>query len=81
MIEITGQTGETQFQLVKLISKTKPHKASLKEDYSKIQNYAKESKKNEYINKWLEEKIRNNYIHIDDKYLKLCPDLEKWINK
>jgi peptidyl-prolyl cis-trans isomerase SurA len=81
VIEITGQTGETQFQLVKLISKTKPHKASLKEDYSKIQNYAKESKKNEYINKWLEEKIRNNYIHIDDKYLKLCPDLEKWINK
>jgi len=79
VLEITGQTGETQFQLVKLISKTRPHRASLQEDYSKIQNYAKESKKNEYINTWLESKIKNTFIYLDPDFALQCPNLEKWV--
>ena len=81
VIETSSQSGETQFQIIKLISKTKPHKASLKEDYSKIQTYAKESKKNEYINKWLEEKIRNTYVFIDDSFVNACPDLGFWVKQ
>jgi peptidyl-prolyl cis-trans isomerase SurA len=80
VLEITGPTGETQFQLVKLISKTRPHKASLKEDYSKIQSFAKESKKNEYINNWLDSKIKNTYIYLDDGYTSGCPNLSIWEN-
>ena len=78
VLEITGPTGETQFQLVKLISKTRPHRANLKEDYSKIQYFAKESKKNEYINNWLETKIRDTYIYVDPNFLKKCPNLNRW---
>ena len=81
VIETTGPTGETQFQLVQLISKTRPHRASLQEDYSRIQEYAKESKKNEYINRWLEEKILSNYIFIDAGMLEQCPSLTKWAKK
>lgn len=81
VLEIAGPTGETQFQLIKLISKTRPHRASLKEDYSKIQNFAKESKKNEYINKWLTRKIKNNYIYIDPLFIDKCPNFDKWITK
>ena len=79
VIETTSPGGEIQFQLVKLISKTRPHRASLKEDYSRIQEFARESKKNEYINKWLEEKIRGNYIFIDSRFLGNCPSLDRWI--
>lgn len=81
VLEITGPTGETMFQLIKLISKTRPHKASLKEDYSKIQNYAKESKKNEFINKWLTSKIKETYFFIDPSYQAMCPNFEKWTNE
>jgi peptidyl-prolyl cis-trans isomerase SurA len=78
VLEITGPNGETLFQLVKLISRTRPHRANLQEDYSKIQNYARESKKNEYINEWLTNKIRENYIYIDPSFSKKCPNFDKW---
>jgi len=71
-------TGETHYRLIKLVSKTRPHKASLQEDYSKIQNYAKESKKNEYFNNWLEEKFQNTFIQIEAGYID-CPDLDAMI--
>jgi len=80
-LELKSQAGETQYQLIKLLTKTKPHRADLKEDYSRIQEFAKESKKSEYINKWLQDKIKSNYIFIDDYYLSACPNLESWITK
>jgi hypothetical protein len=51
--------------LVQLNTITKPHKANLKEDYDKIANFAKESKKNEYFLKWLKQKRSETYIYID----------------
>jgi len=72
-------TGETYYRLIKLISKTKPHLASLEQDYTKIQRFAKESKKNEYFAQWLDEKIKSTFIQIDGKYLD-CPDLTDLMN-
>ncbi len=69
-------TGETYYRIIKLESKTKPHRASLEQDYSKILNFAKESKKNEYFTKWLEDKLQKTYVELDRKYL-VCPDIEK----
>lgn len=80
-LEVKGQSGEIQFQLIKLLTRTKPHRASLQEDYSRIQEFAKESKKSEYINNWRQEKIKSNYIFIDEQYLSACPNLESWITK
>lgn len=68
-------TGETYYRIVKLISKTKPHRASLDQDYNKILNFAKESKKNQYFAEWLEEKLDETYINIDSRYLS-CPELD-----
>ncbi len=76
-METTDQRGETLYQIIKLNTKTQPHKANLKEDYSKIQTYAKNGKKNEYINKWVEEKIKSTYFKIDENY-KNCSNIERW---
>ncbi len=78
-LEYPFPTGETYYRIIKLISKSKPHKASLEEDYAKIQLYAKESKKNEYFSNWLEEKFQNTFIKIESGYL-ACPDLDELIN-
>jgi len=80
-LEIKSQSGETQYQLIKLLTRTKPHRANLQEDYSRIQEFAKESKKSEYINDWLQDKIKSNYIFIDDHYLTACPSLKSWVTK
>lgn len=71
-------TGETYYRIVMLNALTKPHKASLDQDYSKIMNFAKESKKNVYFAEWLEEKLLKTYINIDGDYLS-CPELNKLI--
>ncbi|MGB4960098.1 MAG: peptidylprolyl isomerase [Saprospiraceae bacterium] len=67
-LEITNPDGSKGFRLIRLDSKTKPHRASLKEDFDKISSFAKESKKNEYFLKWLEKKRANTFIYIDPMF-------------
>ena len=74
------ERGEKVFKIIQLQSKSKPHKASLQTDYSKIQSFAKESKKNEYFNSWVEEKINNTLITVIDEF-KVCPNLVKYYDK
>ena len=71
------QRGDKIYKIIQLQSKTKPHKASLETDYSKIQNFAKESKKNEYFNNWIEQKIDDTLITIVDDF-RSCPNLMRY---
>lgn len=64
-ILITMPGGDKAYRLVQLNTITKPHRANLKEDYDKIANFAKESKKHEYFLKWLKQKRSETYINID----------------
>jgi len=77
VMETIDERGETKYQIIKVVTKTEPHRANLKEDYSRIQNFAKVSKKNEYINNWVESKIKATYIRVDEEYKK-CPNIKKW---
>lgn len=79
-LEFAGQRGEVMFRLIKLVSRTRPHKASLDQDYSRIQNFAKQSKKSEYFNDWMLEKLRNTYISMDAQY-ESCPNLIEFLNQ
>ena len=74
-ILITMPSGEKAYRLVQLNSISKPHRANLKEDYDKVANFAKESKKHEYFLKWLKQKRSETYIHISPIF-KDC-DLEE----
>ncbi len=81
-IAFTNTTGETYFRLVRLQSRTDPHKASLKTDYSKIQSAALEQKKTLVISNWVASKISSTYIEIDKNWLTQCPTLqERWLVK
>ena len=72
-------TGETYYRLISLDYKERPHKASLEEDYNKILQFAKESKKSSYFATWLEDKLAKTFIEIDKTYLN-CPNLDKMIS-
>ena len=76
IIEIE-ERGEKVFKIIKLMSKSRPHRASLETDFAKIKQYAKESKKNTYFNDWMEEKINSTYINISAQYAS-CPNLVKF---
>lgn len=78
--EFAGPTGETMYRIVQLQSRSSPHRANLQQDYSKIQTAAIESKKNEFVNSWVEDKINATYISVDGIY-DGCPNLELWKKK
>lgn len=79
-IEFRDDGGDYFFRLVKLMSRTTPHKANLAQDYAKIQKAAIESKRNEIVNKWVEERIQKTFILIDRTY-QGCPNLEPWMKE
>lgn len=76
-IEFLTRRGETSYRMVLLKSRTAPHKANLKEDYSKIKNAAIESKKTGHLFKWLEEKLSETYIFLNGVG-EGCDNLQKW---
>lgn len=78
VLEVKSLRGDKMYRIVKLQSKTKPHRANLKEDYDKISYFAKESKKSQYFSEWLDEKIGMTFIKIDPIYAS-CPNLSQWI--
>jgi len=75
--EFRSPTGETMFRIVQLQSRTAPHKADLELDYNRIMEAAKESKKNDYVNQWIDTRVQRTYIHVDPMYAS-CPNLAKW---
>ncbi len=75
--EYRDQAGEIYFRIVQLQSRTDPHVANLQQDYSKIQKAAIESKKNEFISEWIEDKVDATYIDLDQMF-NGCAMLEKW---
>ena len=68
---------DTYFRIIQLQSRTAPHKANLRQDYSKIKEAAIQSKQNDYINEWVEETATATYIAIDAMY-EGCPSLQGW---
>ncbi len=87
VIEYDSRTGEKQFRIVKILSRTQPHAANLKDDYSKIRMAALEEKKGRHIMNWINSKISNNYIEIklknlseNDGEITKCDAMKKWMS-
>ncbi len=78
--EYETPTGEKGYRIVKLRSQTQPHKANLKDDYSKIKNAALEQKKSVFLNEWVMERANKTFIYIGEPF-STCPNAEKWQSK
>lgn len=68
-------------RIVKLIGKTKPHIANLKDDYQLIQMAALNQKKQQVINDWIKSKISSNYVWVEEKYATKCRFNYPWVKK
>ena len=77
-LEYNDERGKKGVRIVYLKSKTEPHRENLKDDYNKIAQRALEVKKEDALDKWFVDKIKNYYIMIDDEY-KSCESLKKWV--
>jgi peptidyl-prolyl cis-trans isomerase SurA len=66
--ETTDEKGKLCFKMIKLISRTEPHRANIKEDYLMLQNMAMSEKQNEIMEEWYTEKKEKTYIKIDNSF-------------
>lgn len=76
----TNMRGERSCRIVYMKSISEPHKANLKEDYSRIQFAALQKKKGERMQEWIREKAPSYYIKLDPEFAQ-CPNLQVYISK
>lgn len=73
------ERGEKLYKILRLDTRTPPHKANLQQDFSKIKMAAIEQKKAGYLNDWITERAQSNYVFIDAQFA-ACELLSKWRN-
>ncbi len=79
-IQYRTPQGDYSYKIVQLQGRSAPHQANLKQDYSRIQDAAKESKRNVAFGDWVDKHIPDTYIILDPQY-KDCPTIDRWSPK
>ena len=69
--------GKDAARILWLKTKTQPHKANMKDDYSKLQDAAVQKKQQDKMQDWIKRTVTKNYIVIDDDY-KNCEGMKSW---
>ena len=67
-VPMTTNENKDAFRLVMVKKKIDAHKANLKDDYNMIQGWALNMKKQKAIGKWVSEKAKKAFIHLDDNF-------------
>lgn len=76
-VQFQTEDGKDAYRILYLKRRTEPHKANLKQDYDKIQEWSLENKKMEVINDWIEDKAASTYVKVNDKYQD-CDFVNTW---
>lgn len=77
--ETVDKKGKTIYKFVLLQSRTNPHIANIKDDYSIFKTAALQKKESEIVTNWVKEKMKTTYIKIDNKYKSCQFSIDGWI--
>ena len=66
------------YRILYLKSEAPAHEANLKDDYSKIKAAAANQKDEKEFSRWLNDKIKNTYIYVEESYHD-CVLMKKWL--
>ncbi|HEX2627701.1 MAG TPA: peptidylprolyl isomerase, partial [Chitinophagaceae bacterium] len=72
------EMGKKGVRIVYLKSRSEPHIMNLRDDYSKISQFALEEKKQKTVEKWLSNMVPTYYIMIDNVAAGECPLLTRF---
>ncbi len=76
-----GEQGKKGVRIVYFKSRSEPHRLNMKDDYSKISQFALEEKKAKTMDKWLKARIPTYFIMVDPATESECPLLQKYNDK
>ncbi len=63
-----GANREKGYRLIKLISRTEPHRANLTDDYQSMQSMASEKFRAQKMDGWMRDRIRETHVKINKNY-------------
>jgi peptidyl-prolyl cis-trans isomerase SurA len=67
-VPMVTEDGKDAYRLLMLKRKTTPHKANLRDDYNRIQDWALQKKKQEAVDKWIRDKSNSAYVRINENF-------------
>jgi peptidyl-prolyl cis-trans isomerase SurA len=76
-VTFTDERGKKGVRIVKMLSKSEPHRENLRDDYDRIAAKTLDQKRSGALEKWFVAKIPTFYIMIDGEYHN-CANLSKW---
>jgi peptidyl-prolyl cis-trans isomerase SurA len=74
------ERGKQAVRIVRLVSKSEPHRENLRDDYDRIAQRALDQKRSVAMQKWFLTKVPTFYIMIDPEYHN-CSNLTQWEGK
>lgn len=80
-VPMKTEDGKDAYRLLKLKEKTIPHKANLKEDYTRIQQWALKEKQQKAVENWIRSKSKNAFVDINPHYINCEFDFNWQSNK
>lgn len=79
-VMMNPKTNRQQVAMVKLSKRVDSHRADFAEDYQVLKDLYENHKRQEIIEKWVEEKQKNTYVYIEDGW-RDCEFQYNWLNK
>jgi peptidyl-prolyl cis-trans isomerase SurA len=73
------ENGKEVYKIMLLQNRTRPHRANLKDDYMVLKELALEEKRQKAFLDWLDEKIEDTYIMIDNSFAGCEFEKQAWI--
>jgi peptidyl-prolyl cis-trans isomerase SurA len=77
-VAFTSEEGKKGVRVIFLKSRSEPHRMNMRDDYSRISQYALEEKKSKALDKWLRSMIPTYYVMVDNISAAECPLLKKY---
>lgn len=77
-VRFLTEENKEAYRILYLKVRTEPHRANLLDDYDKLKNWARADKQDALINDWINEKIEDTYIKVNEKYAG-CTFINNWI--
>ena len=77
--KMVNQRGKTVCAIVKLKSRVDGHKATITEDFQVMKNVVQNKRREEKLNKWVENKIKTVYVRVNDRYRDCQFEHQGWI--
>lgn len=76
---ISQKNGKTVCAVVKLKNRVETHRATITEDFQTMKDIVLAKRREEFIDKWIKDKIKTTYVRINDRYKNCDFQYEGWV--